>query len=252
MSEVQPTPKRVFHISQKRAYTDIGIPSTFTGQNLLPVLSSHTVTSYVMHDVYNNAIELQSGVSIGDILQSDDFISYHSNQKVTGQHAIRRRYGTTLAALAVGLQWNLDIPEFVYMSGYVYQSVYEQAGANVLNQIERRRLTTAPTPEVEVAKQTAIAEMDAKAAKYNTFALKLRQTLAEYARQYLPTNPQYVEVLQELTKLAKNPNAKQIKHAWNFELGKNNNPLYEALRKRDEKGFVSEESIRQAHALLYS
>src|SRR5579864_6073036 len=90
--------------------------------------------------------------------------------------------------------------EFVYMSGYIYQSVYEAAAANVMSQIERRRLTEARTPEVEKAKKAALDEMEERVSKYNTFAMRLRDTLAEYARQKLPANPQYVEVLHALVK----------------------------------------------------
>ena len=160
MSEHQPRPSRVFHIAPKLSYTDLGIPRDAKGKQLSSALSSHSVSATVMQNVYLNASELQAGVPFGDIERSGDFVSIHHGQRLTGQHAIRRSFGSTLASVAFGAEWNLDRPEFVYMSGYVYQLAYQQAATYVAAQIERRKLTVAPTAEVENAKQAAIAEME--------------------------------------------------------------------------------------------
>src|SRR6266567_1968404 len=250
MSEHQPRPSRVFHIAPKLSYTDLGIPRDAKGKQLSSALSSHSVSATVMQNVYLNASELQAGVPFGDIERSDDFVSIHHGQRLTGQHAIRRSFGSTLASVAFGAEWNLDRPEIVYMSGYVYQLAYQQAATYVAAQIERRKLTVAPTAEVENAKQAAIAEMEKRRANYNTFALRLRESLTEYAQQKLPPNSQYLEVLQALTNLARDPQSNKIKHVWDSKLGAQH-PLYEALKQQDEQGVVSEEGIRQAHTLLY-
>lgn len=245
-AEDQPTPSRTFQITPKHAYTDLGFPPGLTGHEYVAMFATHTVTANITYDLYGNAAELQAGVPLRDIETAPDYTYTHQGQRLTGQHALRREFASTLASLAVGLQWNLDRPEFVYMSGYIYETAYRAGAMNINNQIERRKLTIAPTPEIETAKQTQIAEMTARMAQYNTFAMRLREARAAYAQQYLPHSSQYLEVLQALPHIARNPNFAKKSGKWG-----NREKLFTALLQRDEQGFVSEKGIQQAHDLLY-
>jgi hypothetical protein len=149
-----------------------------------------------MEDVYTNAVELNAGVSFHDLTHSQDFRFTIGGVRETleGQPAIRRKFAPTLASIIVMTHWNLDRPEVVYMSGVIYEWAFRQAAENLAYQITRRSETIAPTPDVEEKKQKEISRLEARHAQYNTFAMRMRETLAEYAHQYLPDNPFYTQV----------------------------------------------------------
>lgn len=242
MTEQQPVPTPSFSISPKRAYTDLGInPNAPQPKQFV----SYETNNLIIADVRQNVEELQAGVSL-DALSTEFHLDLYAMPSMHGEYAFRRMFAPTLASLAVGLHWNLDRPEFVYMSGYIYQWAFGTVAKRYGDQIERRKETITPTPEAAAAKETSLAEMAAQQTKFATFASRLQKTLQAYAEQYLPQSPYYTDVLQELPFVATHPNMAPKKGT-----SRNRDMLYQALRQRDEQDFVTPEGIRQAHALLF-
>jgi len=172
-------------ISPKTQFADL------QGANWSTMEPKNTVT----HDVVQNARELyaHSGIDFGATLQSVYIVS---DQRYTGQAAVKSSVATNIGTVAAAMEWNMHDSHVVYMSG---AHLTWALGKNlqeihrIFEQVEAGERTF---PDEETRRRI-MGERAGRFKRFNDFRTVMEDTLNQYAQQE-GIDSEYQEILRNL------------------------------------------------------
>lgn len=178
--EKAPIPQRTFNISKKTPYEVLVNGHGYFGQR-------------VTEDIIRNVMELVPEIDWAMVLPH---IGYMNETRMTrGKSAIARGIAIPIASIAAHMEWNMDSPEIVYMSGFCLLKLLGQRLEELQKRLENaseRMFTT------EGLKEKALERERSEVSNLGPPRKKLRESLGEFSEQYLPSNPTYLRILEVL------------------------------------------------------
>lgn len=186
MKDIEPVKARSFVISNKTSN------SWLVEQR---GLRQSSAMSRIAGDIIDNACELEGGINWDEILKRVSWLTYTGGETLHGQSAIANSVSVTLALVAARMGWDMHSPEVVYISGFYFLKFITKR-----TEILETNLVNAPTRKFisEEKKGETIGKEQDERDNLVVSKERLGESLGEYAKQTLPQDPAYLEILQQL------------------------------------------------------
>lgn len=176
---------RTFHITPKTPHETLAKVELWTRY--------YNPRLMVARDMLANAKELEDGVVWPEI--QDQIIAISGKRRYHSTDALARSVAGSLGSVASYMGWDMHSPEVVYMSTY---HIMFTLGKRVQGLNERLALADERQFISDELRQKTLAKEKADAGRLGAFEKRIRQSLQEYAQQFLPPDDRYLQVLQSL------------------------------------------------------
>lgn len=173
--------------SLRTSYQDLAGINSFIDYNVRNKLSS---------DIIDNARDLIPNVDWGFIL--DHVHTTRDNEaRITGRAAVGKILVPTIGSIAKKLQWDMDRPEVVYMSGLFFEWVVYK-GTEDLNGYIQAASAGEKKFISDEQKRDTIKNKTAEAARLGEFAKTIKERLDLFFELNWPEASSYGVILREL------------------------------------------------------